>query len=75
MAVVQEKAGNGNTDSTEHKSHVHPNQVTNIDEVLGHVPRLMAYAVTKFLKRGANSGIRSDWKQRGRIWSRDILCL
>ena len=57
VAVVREKAGNpGNTDNTERKNDVHPNQVTTNDEVIGHLPRLMACAMTKFLKRGTNSG-------------------
>ena len=57
LAVVREKAGNeGNTDNTERKNDVHPNHVTTNDEVIEHVPRLMACAVTKFLKRGTNSG-------------------
>ena len=57
MAVVREKAGNaGNTDNTERKNDVHLNQVTTNDEVIGHVPRLMACSVTKCLKRGTNSG-------------------
>ena len=47
VAVVREKTGYGKTDSTEHESEAHPNQVTNNDEVLGHVPRLMARVVTK----------------------------
>ena len=52
VAVVRVKAGNaGNTDNTECKNDVHPNQVTtNEDEVIGRVPRLMACSVTKFLK-------------------------
>ena len=56
VAVVREKAGNaGNTNNTERKNDVHPNQVTTSDEAIGRVPRLMACAVTKFLKRGTNS--------------------
>ena len=50
--VVREKAGNaGNTDNTERKNDVHPNQVTTNDKVTGHVPRLMACAVTNFEAR------------------------
>ena len=57
MAVVREKAGiAGNADHTERKIDVHPNQATANDEVTENVPRLRACAVTKSLKRGANSG-------------------
>ena len=38
---------------TEHKAH--PNELTSNLEVVGHVPKLMARWVTRFLKRQTNS--------------------
>ena len=76
MAVVREKAGNaGNTDNTEPKNDVHPNQVTTNDEVIGHVPRLIACAETKFLKRGTNSGHLEVTVNRGAGYGLEIPCV
>ena len=79
VAVVREKAGNaGNTDNTERKNDVHPNQVTTSDEVIGHVLRLVACAVTKFLKRETNSWyleVTGKPVNRGAGYGLDIPCV
>jgi len=49
--VVGEKASVNQHPSNKVDGTVHPNKVTDMDEVLGHVPKLMACSVTKFLKR------------------------
>ena len=37
-------------------SFIHPNTISDDNEVIGHIPKLMALWVTKFLKRATNSG-------------------
>ena len=38
------------------KRYSHPNEMREDFEITGHVPKLMAIWLTKFLKRAANSG-------------------
>ena len=58
VAVVQETQS-GNTTracSQAEPLNTHPNEIAVGMEVVGHVPKLMAQWVTKFLKRASNSG-------------------
>ena len=58
VAVVQETQS-GNTTracSQAEPLNIHPNEIAVGMEVVGHVPKLMAQWVTKFLKRASNSG-------------------
>ena len=46
-------------------------------EVVGHVPKLMAQWVTKFLKRASNSGtvvITRKWVNRGAGYGLELPC-
>lgn len=59
LAVVQSKTPSANqesVDSLAQKRTGHPNEVTDLMEIVGHVPKLMAVWLTKFLKRPTNSG-------------------
>ena len=59
VAVVQLKILSANQESVHSlagKRTGHPNEVTDLMEVVGHVPKLMAVWLTKFLKRPTNSG-------------------
>ena len=59
VAVVQLKKPSANkepVDSLAEKRTGHPNEVTDLMEVVRHVPKLMASWLTKFLKRPTNSG-------------------
>ena len=55
----------------------HPNQVTDLMEVVGHVTKLMAVWLTKFLKRPSNSGevvITGKRVNRGGGYGLKLLC-
>ena len=59
------------------KSFVHPNEMTNDMEVVGHIPKLMARWVTKFLKRANNSGtviIKGERVNRGAGYGVELPC-
>ena len=58
VAVVQEtQSGNTTRASSQVEPlNTHPNEIAVGMEVVGHVPKLMAQWVTKFLKRASNSG-------------------
>ena len=74
--TAQERAGNAG--NTERKNNVHPNQVRTNDEVIGHVPRLMACAVTTFLKGRTNSGhleVTGKRVNRGAGYHLEIPCV
>ena len=53
VAIVREKSGVNKTQQTDD---VHPNNVSDRFEVIGHVPALMATWLSKFLKRPTNCG-------------------
>ena len=53
------------------------NQVGNDYEVLGHVPKLMAIWLTKFLKRGTNNGkavVKGKRVNRGGGYGLEVPC-
>ena len=78
MAVVREKASVNEHPSNTVDGTVHPNQVTDMDEVLAHVPKLMARSVTKFLKRKTNSGhslVTGKRVNRGAGYGLEVPCL
>ena len=55
----------------------HPNQVTDLMEVVGHIPKPMAVWLTKFLKRPTNSGkvvITGKWVNRGGGYGLKLPC-
>ena len=58
VEVVQEtQSGNTTRASSQAEPlNTHPNEIAVGMEVVGHVPKLMAQWVTKFLKRASNSG-------------------
>ena len=51
VAIVRGKSGEKETQQADG---VHPNNVTNRSEVIGHVPALMAKWLSRFLKRPTN---------------------
>ena len=53
VAIVREKSGEKETQQADN---VHPNNVTDGFEVIGHVPALMATWLSKFQKRPRNCG-------------------
>lgn len=59
MAAVQLQIPSANqklVHSSAQKRTGHPNEVTDLMEVVEHVPKLMAVSLTKFLKRPTNPG-------------------
>jgi hypothetical protein len=59
------------------KSFVHPNEMTNDIEVVGHIPKLMAGWVSKFLNRATNSGtvlIKGKRINRGASYGVEVSC-
>ena len=55
----------------------HPNEMRDDIKVIGHVPKLMAIWVTKFLKRASNSGkavIGGKRVNRGGSYGLEIPC-
>ena len=59
------------------KRYSHPNEMRDDIEVIGHVPKLMANWLTKFLKRVTNSGkavIRGKRGNRGGGYGLEIPC-
>ena len=56
---------------------LHPNEIRDDIEVIGHVPKLLAVWLTKFLKRETNSGkavIRGKRVNRGGGYGLEIPC-
>ena len=59
------------------KPHQHPNGMMRDLEIIGHVPKLMALWLTKFLKRASNSGkavIKGKRVNRGGGYGLEIPC-
>ena len=58
VAVARETQSGNTTRASSQAEHLntHPNEIAVGMEVVGHVPKLMAQWVTKFLKRALNSG-------------------
>ena len=59
------------------KPHFNPNEISDDMEVIGHVPKLMALWLTKFLKRPTNTGtvvITSKWINRGAGYGVELPC-
>ena len=80
VAVVQLQIPSANQEpvhSSAQKRTGHPNEVTDLMEVVGHVPKLMAVWLTKFLKRQTNSGkvvITGKRVNRGGGYGLEIPC-
>lgn len=59
------------------KQTLHPNNLTDQFDVIGHVPKLMATWLTKFLKRPSNSGkaiIKGKRVNRGGGYGLEVPC-
>ena len=57
------------------KRYSHPNEMREDFEIIGHVPKLMAIWLTKFLKRAANSGkavIKGKRVNRGGVYGLEM---
>lgn len=80
VVVVQLQIPSANQEpvhSSAQKRTGHPNEVTDHMEVVGHVPKLMAVWLTKFLKRPTNSGkvvITEKRVNRGGGYGLEIPC-
>ena len=80
VAVVQLQIPSANQEpvhSSAQKRTGHPNEVTDLMQVVGHVPKLMAVWLTKFLKRPTNSGkvvITGQQVNRGGGYGLEIPC-
>ena len=79
VAVVQEiQSGNTTRASSQAEPlNTHPNEIAVGMEVVGHVPKLMAQWVTKFLKRASNSGtvvITGKLINRGAGYGLELPC-
>ena len=80
VAVVQLQIPSANQEpvhSSAQKRSGHANEVTDLMEVVGHVPKLMAVWLTKFLKRPTNSGkvvITGKRVNRGGGYGLEIPC-
>ena len=78
VAVVQEtQSGNTTRASSQAEPlNTHPNEIAVGMEVVGHVPKLMAQWVTKFLKRASNSGTVITGKRinRGAGYGLELPC-
>lgn len=64
-------------DMSTEKRYSHPNEMREDFEIIGHVPKLMAIWLTKFLKRAANSGkavIKGKRVNRGGGYGLEIPC-
>ena len=62
---------------TEQTVEHHPNNLTDEFEVIGHVPRLMALWLTKFLKRPTNIGkviVKGKRVNRGGGFGLEVPC-
>ena len=80
VAFVQLKIPSANQEpvhSLAEKRTRHPNEATNLMAVVGHIPKLMAVWLMKFLKRPTNSGkvvITGKRVNRGGGYSLELPC-
>ena len=83
IAVVREKQSSSVSERSTRlqtetmRSFVHPNEMTDDMEIIGHVPKLMAQWVKKFLKRATNSAtviIKGKRVNRGAAYGVELPC-
>ena len=81
VAVVRERQKLNSSQPSDEvlsiNSCIHPNEMSDSNEIIGHIPKLMALWVTKFLKRATNCGtvaITGKHVNRGAGYGVEVPC-